>query len=911
MLVPSGNLGTLGLMPDQPDHMLPVGGWSKGRNIRFPDGYLERINEPELVIGTADANPPRWFQLYEDETGPRVVYATDTDLFRLNLPLTAWDNVTNTSIGAYTAGEWQSFQWGTACVFNNGQDAPQILLSGATEFTTLANWGLLTSGQTVTTCKAIRPFKGFMIAVNLVIDGIVKPNALWASGPGVDDNDDSNFFQPSWDYEDPGTSSYFDYQGSEDGPLVDLLKLNNFMMVYTSASGIPMQLVGGANIWHFGEAIEYGLIGLGSVVAFKNFHFCVGPSTLYVHDGSVIQHLADARIQKNFYSELQDFDHITGAENLATKEVHFQYNAKNGRREYLIFSYKDDNFSIGDASVSSSCPTESGYDTFIRELNPNLWIQGYNDVVNAGTAGAITVTRTQAGFNAFSVIGNCGPDGAGKFIDGNGGDAIHEMTSDNPSDWTLKTSHSEPPTLSFPTPTSLRIDGPAAEPITPGTVQFWLENITLRQNHGYNWINNLTGAYDPMNGSYNISQTLLNIDVSGPFPASAPTYSASGTNEVIGTSTEVRPTLDLDYVTADPSATFMTTDFSITGHGGSVWTWPEQTWVSNSSYTFSFYMDYTGLRFGLTSARQDIYTPGWTTNGVLFWITGGVLTVDHFTHGTWPLGAMPSGYIDITYDIIAEELKLYVNGVQSGATVTGVTIGSGAIPAGLEGIGATGLAAGVQYPIIDPVYEIFHIDRALTPAEISDKYASRLLSIAGGTAEAGSSDCRCMAYGVSVDQSASETYDTINTTYDTETRRYNDFDSPSVQRNMFWMCNDGFYKAEAVSSTDPNKEYFVSRDKIDFSTLDPSITSNWWKELYTAYPHITGIADTQFTFGWSETLGATGISGIEEVPYDPSTGYKVDTRTAGRYLSMKIEVLGDGAWRLSSMDYDLVIDYGR
>jgi hypothetical protein len=81
--------------------------------------------------------------------------------------------------------------------------------------------------------------------------------------------------------------------------------------------------------------------------------------------------------------------------------------------------------------------------------------------------------------------------------------------------------------------------------------------------------------------------------------------------------------------------------------------------------------------------------------------------------------------------------------------------------------------------------------------------------------------------------------------------------------------------------------------------------------LYTVYPHITGSAATQFTFGWSETIGAQSISGIEEVSYDPTTDYKADTRTAGRYISTKIELVGDGDWRMSSLDFDLKIEYGR
>jgi hypothetical protein len=531
MTTPSPAVGALGILPDQPDHELPLGAWADGRNLRFNDGYIERIKEPALRLAVPTDTVGLWIQLYHDGDFPRLVIAVNDTvgsvdkLYRLDLAGTAWEDVT--PVGGLTeGGRWQSFKWGTAVVCNNGIEAPQILLTGGANFADLTNWGTLTSGQTVTTAAVLRPFRNFMLAIGLVIDGTRKPNALWISGPGVEDNDDTAFFQPSWDHEDPGTKSTFVYQGADVGPLVDMAQLNNQLILYTNASAYILQLVGGNNTWGFLPSIEYGLIGIGAVVPYKNHHFCIGPTTLYVHDGSVVRHIADGVIQTAFFDSLIDFDDITGVENLEFKEVQFLYNAKGGKREYLIYNYKDETFAIGDASVEGD-------------------------------------------------------------------------------------------------------------------------------------------------------------------------------------------------------------------------------------------------------------------------------------------------------------------------------------------------------------------------------------------------DCAAMAYDIGGDEDGTETWATISTTWSTETRTWADLAGSSGKRSMFWLTAGGLYLAEAFNTQDSQKRYFVSRDKLDFSELNEKMTTNWWKEISAVYPHITGTAPTEITLGWSETVGETTINDLDTFSYDPATDYKADFRTSGRYIALAVDIVGDGAWRFSSMNYDLDVEYGR
>lgn len=355
MFVQSPSLGQLGLITDLPNQAVPIGGWNAGRNIRFNDGFIERIPEPakfaDLFGDTSvENNQGQWIQQYEDESGTRIVYASKAKLYRRNTANTAWEDVTRTSADYNTSGKWQSFQWGTAVVFNNGIDPPQILYNGAVNFVDLPNWGVLTSGTVTVSCRSIRPFRNFMIACDVTIDGVRQSNAVWWSDAAVIDNDTSGFDAPSWDYEDATTLAGINYVGVEDGAIIDSLSLRNNHVIYTSTSGHLMQLVGGTFVFSFQRILEYGIADVDAVAAFNNQHYCVGANTIFIHDGSTVQQIADGRIQESWLSTTDFSERISCEVNLRKKEVHALYTSS-GIRRYLIYNYKDDNFSFGDATV--------------------------------------------------------------------------------------------------------------------------------------------------------------------------------------------------------------------------------------------------------------------------------------------------------------------------------------------------------------------------------------------------------------------------------------------------------------------------------------------------------------------------------------------------------------------------------
>lgn len=141
-----------------------------------------------------------------------------------------------------------------------------------------------------------------------------------------------------------------------------------------------------------------------------------------------------------------------------------------------------------------------------------------------------------------------------------------------------------------------------------------------------------------------------------------------------------------------------------------------------------------------------------------------------------------------------------------------------------------------------------------------------------------------------------------------------DFAGTPDKRRLFWVNEDGFYLTEDSEALNTDKTYFVERGHIDLSELAPAMTADRWKELRQIYPHIDtntsggGVCD--ITAGWSETLQSPAAS-LETVSYDPSADTKVDFRTTGRYLFLRVEVKSGNTFRFTSMDYDVDVTYGR
>lgn len=299
------NAGSIGVNKDLSNSELPVGAWTDAQNIRFLDGYAhqsyghgEVYNSPSIIpyhvlpvtIGT---------QRYWVYAGTGKAYCTTiTSGSAIHTDITK-------AATTYTGGvnAWTSALLGGVPIINNGVDAPQMWsLNPAAKMTDLSNW------PAATTCKALRSFKQFLIAMNVTVSGVNYPFLVQWSHPA-----DPGAVPSSWDVTDATKDAgKFDLAQGYD-PIVDGLQLGDSFMVYKEASVWRLDFIGGTYI--FKNTRVRGLSGAlnrNCVVEVDGFHFVLTTSDVVVHDGQVETSVLDKQ-SRRFLFQNMDVDNAGSA----------------------------------------------------------------------------------------------------------------------------------------------------------------------------------------------------------------------------------------------------------------------------------------------------------------------------------------------------------------------------------------------------------------------------------------------------------------------------------------------------------------------------------------------------------------------------------------------------------------------
>lgn len=281
-----------GFLPDPANLQLEDGAFNDVRNFRFRDAGIEKFKGQTSVFGSlsvtpmwamaiGDGNAEYW--LYGNES---VVYATDG---------TTHSNISSASYNAdpnigYTGGPFHGF-----AVINDGILAPQTWVQGlSNKLQPLVNW------PASTTCKVIRPFADFLVALRMTESGTYNPRALrWSDIAGV------SSLPGSWDYTDPTNSSGRTELGDSDDYLVDCLPLRDSNVVYKQFETYLMQRIGGLDVFEFRKIFsETGLLSENCVRAFGAMHFALTDSDVVIHDGTQMQSVADKRTRRWLFGNI-------------------------------------------------------------------------------------------------------------------------------------------------------------------------------------------------------------------------------------------------------------------------------------------------------------------------------------------------------------------------------------------------------------------------------------------------------------------------------------------------------------------------------------------------------------------------------------------------------------------------------
>ena len=292
-----------GLSLDLPPYSLPLEErngviatfWNDAENMSFGQGLAERARGFSGVYGTP-LFPPRWllnprssvafWWLYMGDTGVGVVdnVGIHTDITGAAFDVTGLHN-------PFTGGIIQGLP-----AVNTSLIEPQWWdLDIGTNLQTLPDWP---AGDT---CNALRPFREFLIAMDVFSSGQrLQDLVRWsdAAAPGA--------VPQSWT---PGANS----QAGElslafmPGRVIDGLSLRQSFILYKTHSTWTLDLIGGTFVFSQRPVFtKLGMLSSGCAVELRGKHLVLTDGDVVLHDGVTAESIADQRVRRTLFAGLDD-----------------------------------------------------------------------------------------------------------------------------------------------------------------------------------------------------------------------------------------------------------------------------------------------------------------------------------------------------------------------------------------------------------------------------------------------------------------------------------------------------------------------------------------------------------------------------------------------------------------------------
>ena len=268
--------------------------YSHANNVRFEDGAAKKFTGHDAVF-TAPAVAPYFLINWTTGTNSYWFYGGAAKLYRT-------DGSTNSDFTRASGGDysltatqnWVGIVYNGLVILNNGVDDPQCLATtGASKFTDLTNW------PANTTCKSMRAFGNYLMALNVTESSTIYANKVrWGDAA-------ENFALPStWvaaATNDAGAATV----GDEGDFIVDGLQLASAFIIYKEQSIWLVNYIGGNLVFSFKKLFsDSGILSRNAVAEFNNKHFVVTQGDLIVHNGVSKQSVATNSIRRELFDNI-------------------------------------------------------------------------------------------------------------------------------------------------------------------------------------------------------------------------------------------------------------------------------------------------------------------------------------------------------------------------------------------------------------------------------------------------------------------------------------------------------------------------------------------------------------------------------------------------------------------------------
>lgn len=220
--------------------------------------------------------------------------------------------------------QWNGGSLAGVLVVTNGKDAPHYWPIGGGDMVILPfSPGNSWAAEGIT-AKIVRPFRNFLVALDITRGGTNYPQLVKWSHPA-----DPGTVPVSWDETDTMLDTGEAPLSEVDGELIDCLPLQDVNMIYKENSTTRMQFIGGVFVFSFRTVFQtLGAIGQNCAVNIPEARQAVlGTEDIVVHNGQQAQSIADSRVRKNLFSSIASdvYKNAFVTTNPAFQEVWFCY----------------------------------------------------------------------------------------------------------------------------------------------------------------------------------------------------------------------------------------------------------------------------------------------------------------------------------------------------------------------------------------------------------------------------------------------------------------------------------------------------------------------------------------------------------------------------------------------------------
>jgi len=285
-------LGSTGIIQDGMDEELPENAWTNGRNVRFRNGFAERFGGHDSVFGTPSVTP-YWLQPYSKSDGTKFwIYAGLLAVY-VNDGTTGTD-ITGPTLTATSANKFTGGVLAGNAIMNTQADVPQFWNGD-----TATNFAALTGWDANHRCKSIRPYRNYLVAMNITKTGVNSPHMV-----KVSDASNPGSVPTTWTPANTNDAEERDLAETQ-GVGVDSLSLGDVQICYKADSYYGLQFVGGDLVFRtYLISDKYGMLSQNCGAQYPGGHIVLGIGDVYTHSGGPPTPILEGRMREWLFSSI-------------------------------------------------------------------------------------------------------------------------------------------------------------------------------------------------------------------------------------------------------------------------------------------------------------------------------------------------------------------------------------------------------------------------------------------------------------------------------------------------------------------------------------------------------------------------------------------------------------------------------